>query len=208
MENGVNALADAMQYVGRAIEAQNERQQVEYVFGLTGGELSNESLKFTAPGRYGDVRNREWFYHYDGVPDWAEEDFKDPRGYYSHDFYGSDYFTLVEFGISYESSAPEELTTLDGKLYLRVRSYSSSGETECPMGSCGDNETVGEDSTEGMAQCPLCEADAGEKHGYIYLGNSAEHVYRHLDLACAGCGVLQSEIRRDEVTTCNCDDEE
>src|SRR4051812_47249633 len=74
--------ADAMAHVGQAIEAGFERQQIEWVFGLTGGELEKEKLRFLDEN--GDERS--WKYHFGGVPDWAQSDF---------DIYesGVDYFT-------------------------------------------------------------------------------------------------------------------
>ncbi len=173
--------SDAMAHVAAAIEARFEREQVAWVFGLTGGELDDKPLKFRAPGYWGGtLEDREWGYHYDGPPEWAESDFDDLNEN------GVDYFTLVEIGCSYGSGAPERLFVGD-QFYLRVAQYANSGETECPAGSCGDDETVGEDSTEGMHMCPLCEAEAGEKHGYIYVGDGCESVYKHIDVACAAC---------------------
>lgn len=188
-----------MAQVGRAVEAQFEREQVEWVFGLTGGELEKEPLKFNGPGA---ITGRElefsWLYHYEGYPEWAYEDFGSRR--YEHD--PGQYLTLIEAGVSYSSSAPDELHFPDGEVWFKVRDYTHSGETECPMGSCGDDETVGEDSTEGMERCPLCEADAGEKHGHIYLGTGVETVYRHSDISCAVCEVPASEIKSGDACQC------
>jgi hypothetical protein len=73
------------------------------------------------------------------------------------------------------------------------------------MGSCGDNEKVGEDSTEGMERCPLCDEEKGEEHGHIYVGDGCETVYARIDFECEECGVLKSELTP-EATTCDCED--
>ena len=154
-----------------------EREQVEWVFGLTGGELDDKPLEFTDESG----KARSWRYHYNGVPEWAESDFG------THDYFNVDYFTMVETDCCYGSAAPEWLKTSDGKLYVRVEQYTHSGEAECPCGPSGDNEKVGEEHTEGQEQCPLCEAEKGEDHGYIYLGPGCETVYRHIDVVCNEC---------------------
>jgi len=180
----IQKFADAMANVGAAVEASFERQQVEYVLGLTGGELEKLPLVFSDPNKtWGDTKLRKWTYHYTGVPSWAEHDFENPSM--------GGYCTLVEIGISYESSAPDEMVFSDGDRWFKVMSYTHSGENECPLGSCGNDETVGQDETDGFAQCPLCEADAGEKHGYIYLGHTLEIVYRKAEFSCAECNVTQ-----------------
>lgn len=156
-----------------------ERECVEWVLGLTGGELETKPLKFRAPNKWGEISDRTWKYHYDGLPEWASSDFPER--------FECNYFTLIEIGVSYESSAPDELT-IDGERWFKVRTYNHSGETECPLGSSGDDETVGEAHTEGVEECPLCEEKKGEKHGYIYLGDCLENVYCRVDFKCAECG--------------------
>lgn len=198
----VNALADAMSSVGEAIDQRFERMQVEYVFGLTGGELDDKPLNFTAPTKFNGDQPRTWRYSYDGVPEWAaREDFPD------HNDPGVTYFTLIEIGVSYESYAPEWVRFDDGTTYFRMRQYVHSGECECPMGSCGDNERVGEDSTAGMAECPLCGEKRGEEHGYIYVGDSTETVYKRVVFSCEECGISQSDLTAD-APECDCEEEE
>src|ERR1700687_2704798 len=92
-------IGDAFANVAKAIEASRERQQVEYVFGLTGGELEDKPLKFTAPNTF--VTERSWLYHYEGAPEWAIEDFED--------YYNNSYLTLVETDCCYGSSAPDTI---------------------------------------------------------------------------------------------------
>ena len=208
----IRQFADAMSYVGQGVDARFEREQVEWVFGLTGGELSDEPLKFQARSaysygeEYGEWEDRSWHYHYDGVPEWATEDFDRDIRHSAGTFGNVQHFTLVEIGCSYGSGAPQTIRFADGSIWHRVAQYAHSGETECPMGSCGDDETVGEDSTEGMHRCPLCEEEKGEKHGYIYVGDGCETVYAQIDFECAECGVLKSELTADD-PACNCEED-
>lgn len=181
-------------------EKEIEREQVSWVFGLTGGELGSESLKFKGPGAVtGQELEYGWLYHYDGPPEWATSDFD------THDYFDAQYCTLVEFGCSYGSAAPELMIFPDGETWYRVAQFTHSGECECPEGLSGWNEKVGEGRTEGMERCLLCEADKGEEHGYIYLGDGCESVYRRIDFKCNECEVPQSEIRASGPgTICDC----
>jgi hypothetical protein len=181
-------VADAFAHVAQAIEARREREQVEWVFGLTGGELDDDPLKWTDE----DGRERAWAYHYDGVPEWCErEDFPDR---YAN---GVDYFTLVEIGCSYGSGAPETIR-FDGKLYVRVHQYVHSGETDCPRGPCGEGQETVEEEL-----CYLCEAERGEAHGCIYVGDGCESVYCHIEISCKGCSMTAAECTPDALM-CDC----
>jgi hypothetical protein len=168
-------------------EAEIEREQVAWVFGLTGGELEDKPLTFKAPDHWGESQDRTWRYHYDGLPEYASSDYPDrfDNGVY--------YMTLVEIGCSYGSGAPEWID-FGKERWFQVAQFANSGETECPEGPSGAAEKVGEGHTEGMERCPLCEADAGEDHGYIYVGVGCETVYKRVDFSCDACGVLKSEI--------------
>lgn len=192
--------ASSMGHVGQAVERDFERQQIEEVFGLTGGELNNKPLNFRAAGVItGNMLDFSWRYHYDGFPEWAEQDFSHP--------YDSEFFTLVEIGVSYQSSAPESITFEDGKTWVRVRQYTHSGECDCPLGPNGNNETVGEDSTEGLQECPLCEEKKGKKHTYIYTGTGVESVYKHTEFACSLCHMTRQDLL-DDILCCLEDSEE
>jgi hypothetical protein len=87
-----------------------ERQQVEYVFGLTGGELADESWAGFA-------------YWYEGVPEWAQEDFKGRQTHWAT----TTYRTVIALDQCYGFNPP----TIEGWEF--VRSYGHSGETECPL---------------------------------------------------------------------------
>lgn len=77
------------------------------------------------------------------------------------------YFWYVRTVIADETFGrePETVWDAEGREWRRVASYTSSGEAECPL----SNKPVGEQD-EG-APCPLCEADAGERHDMVYIGD-------------------------------------
>jgi hypothetical protein len=147
-------------------EAQIEREQIEYLFGLTGGELSDKPIDYIdADGNPGTFR-----YSFDDVPDYAQGmdgEFQDRGDRYV------EYFTAIDCLLY--SPAKEEIKI--GKwVYTLVQTFTSSGETECPAKNAGPDE---DDPFAGV-ECYLCERSPGEEHGYIYLGDGwSELVYRH-----------------------------
>jgi len=146
----------------RAIDATHDervaRQQVEEVFGLTGGELSDAAWRvFDEAGA-----EREYAYSYDGPPVWAAHDFAD-----RHD---AEYRTVIGCCLFGEPPA-----TIDNEAgtWTRVAAYVSSGEAVCPLSQADDCEARGE------RPCELCAASDDEKHGHLYLGDGwCEVVYR------------------------------
>jgi hypothetical protein len=186
-----------------AIETAIERQQVEYIYGLTGGELNDSPL------RYWSEDDSEGFcrYHYDGVPEWATEDFKDAN------CRNVDYFTTINIDNPYGWFA-QSMRMADGRVYHLVKTYASGGEAECPCSSSGCDEKVGEGCTKGYVECPLCEATEGEDHGMIYLGTGSEAVYKHVEFECAECSETRAdcvigyvgETYTDLFGMCSCDD--
>lgn len=141
-----------------------ERAQVEYVFGLTGGELDD------SPCVLKDADGKAWHtaYHYDGAPEYATEYTKD---------YDSEYFTLVRECLW--GAPPEILFDENGSKFERVEIFGHSGETECP----GQHEDEGDKVADAHClqgdRCVMCGEPKGESHGYIYLGDGwAEIVYR------------------------------
>jgi hypothetical protein len=129
-----------------------EREEVECVFGLTGGELADESW----------AGHKYW---YEGIPDYAGEDFTDE---YAEEVR---YRTIV---CCYLFSSPPEKLESDEGSYCLAKTYANSGETTCPGHS--DQDNAGQVVEE---MCPLCEMKKGEAHGYIHLGDGwAEAVYR------------------------------
>ena len=171
---------------------EQEKSQVEEVFGLTGGELSDKPMRIAElkydPGipsmieKWGKSYAPKWIakrwwvrYFYDGVPSYVERDFRNMSG---------SFFTMVKnclFG------SPALHIVAQGKIWRRVATYTSSGETDCPFQGVSDEDVpwaerthLGDRST--VHHCPACEAEKGEEHGCIYLGEGwAEIVYRARD---------------------------
>jgi hypothetical protein len=124
---------------------------------------------------------------YDGVPEWCEED---------HDTYGRDFMTVVR-----TIWGPEKVLTLDdGSVWDLQATYNSLGERECPIGVWRNDGCVSDPMpkvtrkdcilTPGKyrkgrilpnawsAECPMCEEKPGQPHGYLYVGEGYESVYR------------------------------
>jgi len=152
-----------------------ERAQVEEVFGLTGGELSDEPWTHTE-GDEPWAPPVKFEYWYDDVPSYAEDDHTD----WSH----SRYRTVVTCTLY--SGAPLVLRDDEGT-WRFVKAYTSSGETECPCRQGGDPYPDMPD--DGTGSCALCgvklkNEETGEKtpaakHEHIYLGDGwVEAVYK------------------------------
>lgn len=139
----------------------NEREQIEWVFGLTGGELNDKPLRYAnlvCCMKHPEYE-RHWApYFYDGVPEYARRiEYK----------LGGSFMTVVHCAL-YGSEMPRVIYA-GGKRWRKIATYTSSGETECP----------GKDFDSPSRPCPLCEAREGEEHGMIYIGEGwAEVVYR------------------------------
>lgn len=86
-----------------------ERQEIEWVFMLTGGELN-------------DAPWGGFAYNYDGVPEWAASDFDDR--------FDHEYRTII--GCFVYGSPPEQIVDAEGVWELRA-TFASSGEAECPL---------------------------------------------------------------------------
>lgn len=153
-----------------------EKEQVEWVFSLTGGELADAPLRFAevktepyrmAGGLKGSVLTvRRWWrrWWYDGVPEYARRDL-------TGGWDDQNYITIVTDCLFGE---PPKKIIAKGKVWRRVAVYTSSGEGECP----GHGRAVAEDEAKD-GRCPLCEDPVGKEHGMIYLGDGwAEVVYR------------------------------
>jgi hypothetical protein len=132
----------------------NEREQIEWVFSLTGGELSDKAWSYieetaalsTDSGWFeadeqgrtkhaDDARRRTFRYWYDGAPEYTEREHTD-RGC-TTDEQGRAVRTAVVCALY--GMPPEILwDEADGSRWKRVEFYSSSGETDCP----GQHEVV------------------------------------------------------------------
>jgi hypothetical protein len=125
-----------------------ERQQVEWVFGLTGGELADKPIVLK------DMEAREWtcHYHYDFYPDYAESELE-------RQFFLFDKMTIVRdclYGMP-----PTVLVDEYGRYWTQIACFASSGETSCP-----DTDSITGDL------CPMCEGIHAEgETSYIYLGD-------------------------------------
>jgi hypothetical protein len=145
-----------------ADEDDAERQQVEWVFGLTGGELDDEPWN-------------GFRYNFEGVPDWARPDFKDR--------YDREYRTVVSCFLY--GGPPERIVDASGEWTLQA-TYGSSGETECPLRDIAPEEQEAiyahrekQFNLPHIERCFLCDEERGDDHGYIYLGDGwADCVFR------------------------------
>jgi hypothetical protein len=141
-------------------ERDADREQIEWVFGLTGGELNDRPFVTKDHGQF--------VYWYDGVPEYASSDYP-----YRFD---REYVTLVSY--SFCGTPFETLEDLEGNKWVLQSVFGNSGETECP----GQHEGFGivtDGHTAGGDRCYLCDEKRGDKHRYIYLGDGwAEVVYR------------------------------
>jgi len=151
-----------------------EREQIEWVFGLTGGELADEPWTVLGapihffrhdPLQTEAMDEHVFPYWYEGVPDYSE----------IRDKYSETYRTVVvdEMG----GPVPGALLDKEGGIWKKIRSFRNSGETECPGRQ--DEGVVTESSASNGKYCDYCEANIGEDHGYIYLGDGwGEVIYQ------------------------------
>jgi hypothetical protein len=143
-------------------EAQIEREQIESVFGLGGGELNSDPWVVKA-----DDREISYLYNYDGPPEYADFDDRHDR----------DYVTVVTQAL-YSPIEPI-LTSADGSIYRLRADYSSSGETECCYRSGAPEDAIVKAEQAHNGECPYCATPVGEAHGHIYIGDGwIEAVYR------------------------------
>jgi len=156
-------------------EKHAEREQVEYVFGLTGGELSAtpwaivyeaessvDGKPFTPEGERvpeHEVHRSTWRYWYDDAPEYAARE------------------CAVEFPATTRTvvtcalygGVRRAFYDANGKRWELLKFFTNSGETECPR----KDETIPEG-----AHCDLCDGTTSAKHGFIYLGDGwVEAVY-------------------------------
>lgn len=174
-------------------EAEIEREQVEWVFGLTGGELNDGPFIYHTMSNYSGWVEHQHLYWYDGCPDYVDRAER-------QEWEETDAVTLVVAGGGY-LSPPSPWIVTDRGAWVLVATYTSSGEAECPLRDVEDGE--GEDVGRGLVEdgrCYLCEAriigtvdNPPEGHGYIYTGDGYEAVYSLVE---------ESETERDEWEQC------
>lgn len=141
-----------------------ERSTVEWVMGLTGGELEDKPLRFLGERRWSDGEGTgEWCrwwraYWYTGAPDYAQEIERRWRG---------DVMTIIS-----DDMFGDLPTTIyaKGKRWRKVARFASSGECECPMGWREFDPATDEPI------CSICEGN--RSHGHLYIGDGwGESVY-------------------------------
>jgi hypothetical protein len=175
---------DLLLYIKAEIESNVEEMEIEEVFGLTGGELESESFLYTYPADVPSTERRSGIFHfwYTGVPEYVEREIVN-----SHPW-NARFMTILRTS-PYETA--EVIFTKDDEAeetetkWQRIHEYSSSGECECPFRHEEDPEHGKSDDgvpLVGPGGCHLCEADPGDAHGHIYIGDGcAEVVYRTWD---------------------------
>lgn len=177
----------------QAREAAIERQQIEAVFCLGGGELEDKPWTVWIPGSPDDDESVQmsYTYWYEGPPD-----YEDKGDQYNT---GVSYRTVIECCLFGDARK----TLIDrGVVWTRVRSYVSSGEAECTWNGVEESDEFP------SLPCDLCEAKEGEEHGCVYLGEGwTEVVYRSFDRdlrvdhedTCLGCYITDHHGRAGEL---------
>jgi hypothetical protein len=141
-------------------QEQIERQTIEYLFG----DLDDPWRDADGVVRFG--------YSYDGAPEWATE--------YTSD-YDNRYATGIVTGGGFLPSPPEVISDPDGGTWHLVETFAHSGEKECPLSEGYPAGKVQADHCNGPddSVCPFCEEPIGADHGFVYVGDSYEAVYRY-----------------------------
>jgi hypothetical protein len=154
-------------------EADREKEQVENVFGLGGGELGvggAESLE--SFGGY--------LYNYEGAPEYAAREIEEP------DY---QYHTVIVTGGGL-LSPPDKTVEDNGVTWELVEHFLSSGEADCWICGAGGNgvEWWAEEFEKEHGrpptpedECGLCEYKFKDMPGYTYIGEGYEAVYRVRD---------------------------
>lgn len=154
-------------------DEQVNKLRIEYVFGLTGGELHEPHPDFP------DQWDKLFEYWYEGMPDWAgtpdpQAVCNDPEAEFRT---GIGFYDPPEKELELWFLEPESPRYEYWDLY---ETYRTSGETACPWDGDGaedELETARKERVErrerGLSvpadeenRCPLCEDD-----GYIYIGD-------------------------------------
>ena len=146
-------------------EAQQEREQVENVYGLGGGELDDSGDNF---GGYA--------FWYEGAPEYADE---------ARD-YDNEYRTVLMLGGGFLPN-PEKTLEADGQTWTFAANYMNSGESDCWVCGSGGNgkewwaeefEKEHGEAPRPDDQCGLCETEFNDMPGMVYIGDGYEAVYK------------------------------
>ncbi len=112
---------------------------------------------------------------YDDAPEWLERDLQREHGY------GSVFCTVVTSGGGYQSAPKERIVEENGTEWILVGTYTHGAETECPGNAEGKSVVTEDHCFAGTDACYYCEASLCEDHGFIYIGEGYEAVYRRKD---------------------------
>jgi hypothetical protein len=154
----------------RAKQEADRRIEKECLEAVFREDLDSDPVSYTYMSD-GEAKDGTFHFSLDGLPDWLSErelllEVKAKRNIGDPDYstrYDLEFFTVVQdclFGLP-----PETITLADGREFKRLTHYLSSGETECVARDQDNEEALAEQA------CPYCECQAGEKHGFIYLGD-------------------------------------
>lgn len=144
-----------MPHAERTNEIDLDRERIECVFGLGGGELHEP---------HPDFRDSEGWDGPDGIAYWYEGI--------------PEYTSLVDLGLTFDDEVRTAILDVmfgfpdSPEGWGQVASFRSSGEANCWW--CAQGAENGTDNEDQRDACTLCEGD-----GLIYLGDGmAEVVYR------------------------------
>lgn len=184
----------------RPSEEQIERSQVEEVFNLQ-GEL-NDAPGWVVTDTSGE--DRSFRFAYSGAPIYAENDHAE----------GMHATAVVQ---ELYGTAPDVVVDTEGARWIRVATYSSSGERECPFRDWDPNKNwdgrerkvtrqhafltpkrelrlerprwYGDKRPNNrQSECIACGERVGQPHGFIYLGDGwTEVVYKREEPRHADC---------------------
>jgi hypothetical protein len=159
-----------------------ERERIEWVYGLTGGELADTPWRGFA-GDESHERDVEPVaitraYWYEGIPDYCE---RSERERWTYDTRA---VTLITWGGGY-LPYPKKWIADESGIWVKVACYTNSGETECPGRHEDEGPKVRPEQCGEDGWCLLCEER--EEHGYIYLGEGYEAIYALAVHRCEDC---------------------
>lgn len=148
-------------------EEMQEKEQIENVFGLGGGELEEGNFAGFA-------------YWYEGAPEYASES---DLGIHPHE---GELRTTITYGGGYLPHPAKELEH-DGEMWELVKHFMSSGEADCWICGHGGNgkewwadefEDKHDRPPEPTDYCGLCETEYKDMPGYVFINSGYEAVYR------------------------------
>jgi hypothetical protein len=154
-----------------------------------------ERVEWVVRVELGSLERRKGFgLSYDGCPEWLEKELQEEFGW------DATFCTVVTDGGGYQSAPKEEIVDAKGQRWILIRDYAHGAETECPVPENHHGAKVTREEcvlvpdpyrhhksyefarplapNAVRAECPMCEARLGEEHGYIYIGEGYEAVYR------------------------------